>query len=244
MKVWGITDVGLVRKENQDAYAIEQIKDTTVAVVCDGMGGVNGGQIASSIAVKTYMDILRKGVTAELPFDEFIKISSRGIEKANEAIRARAASSATLSQMGTTLVSAICREGRALITNVGDSRAYKANGEGLHQITHDHSMVESMVEHGDISPQQARRHPNRNIITRALGPDSVVEADTFAIPIVKDEYLILCSYGLVNTVSDQEILFETIHAADSDSCLNRLLDISKQRGASDNVTIVLMQAEN
>jgi serine/threonine protein phosphatase PrpC len=243
MKVWGITDMGLVRRENQDAYAIETMQNATVAVVCDGMGGVNGGQIASSIAVKTYMDVLRENLSADLPLDSFPEISRRGVKTANEAIRARAGAEANLYQMGTTLVSAIYRDGMALFTNVGDSRAYRANADGLHQITHDHSMVERMVELGDISPQQAKHHPNRNIITRALGPDETVEADTFAIPVAKGEYLLLCSDGLVNTVSDQEILFEIIHASDSDSCLNRLLDISKQRGASDNVTIVLMQAE-
>ena len=243
MKVWGITDVGLVRKENQDAYAVESIQDTVVAVVCDGMGGVNGGQIASSIAVKTYMDTLRAKIRAGTSADDFAAISLEGVRLANEAIRARAAQDRELSQMGTTLVSAVCRDGCVRVTNVGDSRGYLVNSEGLRQITHDHSMVERMVEHGDISPQQARRHPGRNIITRGLGPDETVDGDVFTLTIEPGEFLLLCSDGLVNTVTDQEILFEIIHADEPETCLNRLLAISKDRGASDNVTAVLMMQE-
>ena len=123
---------------------------------------------------------------------------------------------------------------------VGDSRAYLAGAQGLRQISRDHSLVEDMVEKGDLTPGQARSHPRRNLITRALGPDPAVEADDFAIQWKAGDFLLLCSDGLVNTVTDQEIMFEILHNGQPEDCLQRLMAISKQRGAPDNVTAILL----
>ena len=142
--------------------------------------------------------------------------------------------------MGTTLVSAVSYDCGAVITNVGDSRAYHITPEGITRVTKDHSLVESMVDRGDITEEEARRHPNRNLITRALGPDISAECDGYICPMAPGDYLLLCTDGLVDTVTDQEMLFEVIHGEGPDSCLDRLLAISKSRGASDNVTAVLM----
>ena len=210
MKHWKITDPGLVRRENQDAFGFAQLSGGyTVAVVCDGMGGVAGGSIAAVMA-------------------------------ANSAIRQRAAGHPELRSMGTTLVSALVKGDRVLISNVGDSRAYLAGAQGLRQISRDHSLVEDMVEKGDLTPGQARSHPRRNLITRALGPDPAVEADDFAIQWKAGDFLLLCSDGLVNTVTDQEIMFEILHNGQPENCLQRLMAISKQRGAPDNVTAILL----
>ena len=159
---------------------------------------------------------------------------------ANSAIRQRAAGHPELRSMGTTLVSALVKGDRVLISNVGDSRAYLAGAQGLRQISRDHSLVEDMVEKGDLTPGQARSHPRRNLITRALGPDPAVEADDFAIQWKAGDFLLLCSDGLVNTVTDQEIMFEILHNGQPEDCLQRLMAISKQRGAPDNVTAILL----
>ena len=234
MNVWGMTDIGLVRKENQDAYVTAQhtASGRTVGVVCDGMGGVAGGSIASSVAVETYIRTLSD---SDHP-DQAVRAA---VMAANSAIRQRAAGHPELRSMGTTLVSALVKGDRVLISNVGDSRAYLAGAQGLRQISRDHSLVEDMVEKGDLTPGQARSHPRRNLITRALGPDPAVEADDFAIQWKAGDFL-LCSDGLVNTVTDQEIMFEILHNGQPENCLQRLMAISKQRGAPDNVTAILL----
>lgn len=245
MKVWGITDAGLVRKDNQDAYAAEEQTHSghTLCVVCDGMGGTTGGQLASRIAVTTFMQEFKKILTPEMTPEQLREASSYAASLANKAIRLEAEKSELLRDMGTTLVSAVSWPGGVVISNVGDSRAYHITREGITRVTRDHSVVESMVERGDITAEEARRHPNKNLITRALGPDVTAECDGYITPMKSGEYILLCTDGLVDTVTDQEMLFEVIHGDSPDTCLRRLLEISKSRGAADNVTAVLMQME-
>lgn len=240
MRVWGRTDIGLVRSENQDAYSICEMKEYTSAVVCDGMGGTNGGRVASSLAVDVYQQEIEEKLRTGMNSQEMALAMSESVKKANEAVRQRAAENKEYQQMGTTLVSAVARKERAVLANVGDSRAYHINRSGIRQITRDHSVVENMVERGDLTPEEAKHHPRRNLITRALGPDADVQTDTFELIWKQGDFILLCSDGLVNTVSDQEILFEVIHNGEPDTCLERLLDLSKQRGAPDNVTMLLM----
>lgn len=240
MRVWGRTDIGLVRSENQDAYSICEMKEYTSAVVCDGMGGTNGGRVASSLAVDVYQQEIEEKLRTGMNSQEMALAMSESVKKANEAVRQRAAENKEYQQMGTTLVSAVAQKERAVLANVGDSRAYHINRSGIRQITRDHSVVENMVERGDLTPEEAKHHPRRNLITRALGPDADVQTDTFELIWKQGDFILLCSDGLVNTVSDQEILFEVIHNGEPDTCLDRLLDLSKQRGAPDNVTMLLM----
>lgn len=243
MKMWGITNTGLVRSENQDAYAAFDVGALHAAVVCDGMGGTTGGQVASAIAVARFEEALRDALRDDMEAEQLRQVILSAIACANDAIRQEAARNAEYRHMGTTLVCAVTRPDMAVIGNIGDSRAYHITPEGIFQISRDHSVVESMVAKGDITPQEARNHPNRNLITRALGPDINARADTFELPWKKDEFLLLCSDGLVNTVSDQEMLFEVLHDGDVNDCLDHLLQISLQRGAPDNITAVLLLNE-
>jgi serine/threonine protein phosphatase PrpC len=243
MKMWGITNTGLVRSENQDAYAAFDVGTLHAAVVCDGMGGTTGGQVASAIAVARFEEALRDALRDDMEAEQLRQVILSAIACANDAIRQEAARNAEYQHMGTTLVCAVTRPDMAVIGNIGDSRAYHITPEGIFQISRDHSVVESMVAKGDITPQEARNHPNRNLITRALGPDINARADTFDLPWKKDEFLLLCSDGLVNTVSDQEMLFEVLHDGDVNDCLDHLLQISLQRGAPDNITAVLLLNE-
>ena len=143
--------------------------------------------------------------------------------------------------MGTTLVSAVTYEDGAVVFNVGDSRAYHIRKDGITRVTRDHSWVESLVEQGNLTAEQARKHPNRNLITRALGPDEVVQGDGYICPLAPEEYLLLCTDGLVDTVTDQEMFFEVLHGESPNTCLGRLLELAKKQGAPDNVTAVLMK---
>ena len=245
MNVWGMTDIGLVRKENQDAYVTAQhtASGRTVGVVCDGMGGPAGGRVASQIAVSVYLEELEKLLTADQTPQQLLEASAQAAALANQAIQAETERREECRNMGTTLVSAISYDGGVVVTNVGDSRAYHITEDGITRITKDHSLVESMVDRGDITAEEARRHPSRNLITRALGLDISADCDGYICPMNAGEYLLLCSDGLVNTVTDQEMLFEVIHGDGPDTCLDRLLAIAKRQGAPDNVTAVLMQKQ-
>ena len=243
MKTWAMTDIGLVRKENQDDYAVYQHEATghTVCVVCDGMGGAAGGQLASHLAVTTFIQEIGRLLTRDMTPEQLREVSSYAVSQANKAIRDAARASTDCRNMGTTLVAAVSCEDGVVVSNVGDSRAYHITPDGITRVTKDHSLVESMVDRGDITAEEARRHPNRNLITRALGPDAVAQCDGYICPMAAGEFLLLCTDGMVDTVTDQEMLYEVIHGGDPDTCLGRLLDISKSQGASDNVTAVLMQ---
>ena len=243
MEVWSMTDVGLVRKENQDACAVCQHEESghTLCVVCDGMGGAAGGKLASRIAVDTFMTEMQKVLRRDMTPEQLREASSYAVVLANRAIRDAAEASVDCRGMGTTLVSAVSYDGGAVLSNVGDSRAYHITADGIQRVTKDHSLVESMVDRGDIPAEEARHHPNRNPITRALGPDMSALSDEYICPLEPGDFLLLCSDGLVDTVTDQEMLFEVIHGDDLNTCLDRLLAISKSHGASDNVTAVLMK---
>ena len=241
MRVWGITDTGLVRKENQDSFMTDTVKDFQIGVVCDGMGGTSGGQVASQIAVEYFHREVGNALQRDMGPDQIAQAMTYAASLAHAAIRKTAQENAEYEKMGTTLVGAVCRPEMAVICNIGDSRAYHITQRGIEQITRDHSVVENMVENGEITAAQARCHPNRNLITRALGPDMEARADTFILPWKTGEFILLCTDGLVNTVSDQEILFEVIHSTDLNGCLERLMEVAKSHGAPDNVTAVLIE---
>ena len=243
MQVWGVTDIGLVRKENQDAYLVRERTESghTICVVCDGMGGAAGGQLASKIATETFTSELEKVLTPEMTPEQLVAASSYAVALANKAIQAAASDKEEYQNMGTTLVAAVSYENGVVVTNVGDSRAYHITQNGITRISKDHSFVERMVDLGNITAEEARHHPNRNLITRALGPGADAKCDGYTCPMNQGDYLLLCTDGLVGTVTDQEMLFEVIHGGGVDSCLERLMEIAKSQGAPDNVTAVLMQ---
>ena len=184
--------------------------------------------------MQTYRQQLEKNLRRHMTAQQLREVSGYAIAAANRAIRQKALEEPSVHSMGTTLVAAIVSGEDVLISNVGDSRAYLLGSGGIQQISKDHSLVGSMV-------QEARRHPNRNLITRALGPEENVRDDEFSCKWKQGDYLLLCTDGLVNTVSDQELLFEIVHTEDPEHCLRRLVDISVSRGAPDNITAILMQ---
>lgn len=243
MRAWGMTDVGLKRRENQDTYAFETTPDTVVAIVCDGMGGVTGGQVASALAVKTFMEQLHAQAHEDMSIEQVRSMLTRCISKANTAVHERAQADIEYYGMGTTLVAAVISPDLAVVCNVGDSRAYHINAKGIRRVTRDHSVVEEMVESGEITPEEARVHPNRNLITRALGPEEHIECDVYDVTLGADERLLLCSDGLVVTATDEEMYEAVARGEKPAESLEHLLELSKQRGAPDNVTAVLLYHE-
>ena len=238
MQVWGVTDRGAVRQQNQDAYAARVLEDgRAIALVCDGMGGARAGNVASTMAVKLFMEeFLRPGQK-----DSVEEQMGHAASVANQAVFQRSATDPECAGMGTTMVAVLAGAEEAVILNEGDSRCYHINDEGIVLVTRDHSLVEDLVERGELTREQARTHPHRNLITRALGAEPVLMADCFRQSLSPGDCLLLCSDGLSNVVNEQEILYEVIHGGAPEDCCQRLLDIALSRGAPDNVTVVLVK---
>lgn len=241
MRAWGITDVGMVRSENQDTYAIEQLDGgAVVAVVCDGMGGARSGSIASHLATNVFLGEVVRSWKAKLSEKKTEELLREALRMANAAVYDQSCESEEFRGMGTTLVAAIVTPQKAYMINVGDSRAYHICAEGIRCITMDHSFVQMMVQRGELTEEQAKNHPQKNLITRAIGTEPSVEGDIYQIPYAEEDNILLCSDGVSNQMADQEILFEVLHGVRKEDCCQRLLEIAKQRGAPDNATIVLV----
>ncbi len=238
MNVYGITDRGLVRRQNQDCYDSCTLDDAVFAVVCDGMGGARGGNVASRMAVDCVIAVVERDRREEPG-----AVMNQALAEANEAVLERSLSDPDCSGMGTTLVAAWLQADRhGFVLNVGDSRAYQISADGITQITRDHSLVADLVARGKITPDEARNHPNKNIITRALGTERHTEGDLFEVDLAPGDHILLCSDGLSNVVTEQEILYEVLYGGEEVTCCSRLLEIAMHRGAPDNVTAVLICA--
>lgn len=241
MQFWGITDPGCVRAQNQDAYQIEQLdRNTLLCVVCDGMGGAKSGNVASTLAVDVFVQEIRRTWVAGMDREEAEQMLRGAVKLANFTVYDQAQEIEEFSGMGTTLVAVLLLGREAVIVNVGDSRAYCVGHKGIRRLTTDHSLVQLMVERGDLTQEQARTYPGKNYITRAIGTEPMVECDVFHVDLERGDSLLLCSDGLINTIDDQEILFEVVHGVNKEHCCQRLLEIAKNRGAPDNVTCAMI----
>ena len=240
MEAWGLTDLGNVREQNQDFYEILALNSRqTLLVVCDGMGGAKSGNVASKLAAEVFVGEVRRTARPEMERAQIEAMLRSAVELANRAVFEQSKVSRDFEGMGTTLVAAFLTPDLAVIANVGDSRAYIFDKEGIRFVTVDHSLVELMVQRGDITREQAKNHPGKNLITRAVGTEARVTADLYCQKLRPGDAVLLCSDGLSNEMADQEILFEVVHGVRKEGCCQRLLDIAKGRGAPDNVTVVL-----
>lgn len=241
MQCWGLTDIGCVRKMNQDAFEIRQLdRNTALCVVCDGMGGAKSGNVASSLAVDVFSQEIQRTWTPSMEWDKADQMLKNAVKLANFTVYDQSKQFEEFSGMGTTLVAALVRGKQVSVVNVGDSRAYLINQRGIRQITRDHSVVQMMVERGELTSEMAKSYPGKNLITRAVGTEMTVLCDIFRQEAAKGDFLLLCSDGLSNLLDDQEVLFEVVHGVNKGRCCQRLLDIAISRGSPDNVTAVLI----
>jgi protein phosphatase len=241
MQTWGITDPGCVRSQNQDTYQIEQLdRSTTLCIVCDGMGGARSGNVASSLAVDVFIQEVRNTFKPNMSQADWDRMLESAVKLANFTVFDQAQQFEDFYGMGTTLVAALIHGKDVTVVNVGDSRAYLVNKDGIRRITTDHSLVQMMVDRGELSKERARTYPGKNYITRAVGTESTVQCDIFHLDVERGDCILLCSDGLTNTMDDQEILFEVVHGVNKEDCCQHLLDIAKSRGAPDNVTGVMV----
>jgi len=235
------TDIGLVRNHNQDAYATGELSQSMVwAVVCDGMGGPSGGGIASEIAVQTVSNGMNQLLHSESTEEELRRAISEVIISSNERIFEMSESNAMLKGMGTTLVLCILIDSTLTVAHVGDSRAYIIRGNEIIRLTNDHSLVQNLVERGEISEDEASKHPQKNIITRALGVTSEVEFDISTNEIVPNDLILLCTDGLTNLCDDNEIL-QTVTQTDFNLLPETLINLANKHGGMDNTTVLIIK---
>lgn len=240
MQAWGLTNPGCVRTQNQDVFEIRQFGQTCLlCVICDGMGGAKSGNIASALALDVFVRSVESTRSPGMDRDGTEQMLREAVRLANHTVYDQAQQFADFEGMGTTLVAVYIEENHAMVVNVGDSRCYFLNHDGVKKVTTDHSLVQLMVQRGELTREQARYYPGKNLITRAIGTAAGVECDIFPVDVEKGDCFLLCSDGLSNLVDEQEILFEVIHGVNKQHCCQRLLGIAKERGAPDNVTSVL-----
>lgn len=240
MKAFGKTDKGLVRANNQDTFRID-VRESGLGfiVLCDGMGGARAGNIASERAADRFLAHIKTADTAQTDTDSLAHIVEEAVAMANTEVFQLSQTSPAYNGMGTTLVGGICVDDRVILANVGDSRAYLIDGSKIAQMTADHSLVEEMVRSGRLTPEEAKVYPGRNLITRAIGVDSTVEADLYEITIHDGQKLLLCSDGLSGLVHDTEIAAIVTQSASQEEACSRLIERACEAGGNDNITVVL-----
>ena len=242
MTAVGATDKGRRRRDNQDNYYIDVRHGDAQAflVVGDGMGGAKAGNVASDMTVSLFPAEVRKRQKPGMTVAYMRAVMGEAIQNANRLTFEKSNEDIVYSGMGSTVVAALVDGSDACILNVGDSRAYHITQGGIAQITSDHSVAEEMIRRGELTPEQARLHPAKNYITRAVGTEPEVEPEFFDRRVESGDILLLCSDGLSNMLLDEEILFEIRSGAEFSTCPERLIQIANDRGGPDNITVVLL----
>lgn len=240
MNIAGGTDIGSVRAANEDYYKVHKFDDESFcAVVADGMGGHKGGQVASSTATTLIIDYICNNLPDADSSDEtMFQVLTEAIKEANEKLFIQSLTEDELSGMGTTIVAVIYRGGRVYTANIGDSRMYIIDN-GIRQVTKDHSYVQDLVDRGIISENEAAVHPNKNIITRAVGTELDVDVDLFKFDVDANTKILLCTDGLTNFVDDKT-LEKTVLEYDCTAAKDKLIELANQNGGKDNITLIII----
>lgn len=240
MQIYGKTDKGIVRENNEDSFAYKILyPDVFFAVVCDGMGGANAGNVASEYAVREISEYLTRSYRMGMSSPQIENIMRSAVYSANTLVYEASKKNEELEGMGTTVVLLFVAGTTGYILHIGDSRAYCLSEGKLSQLTVDHSIVQNMIDNGEITPEEAKNHPSKNIITRALGVFDEVHADLDFVDLKADDVLLLCSDGLSNYVSDED-LFNLLNGFDAE-ITSRLINKANAGGGGDNITAVTVK---
>lgn len=240
MNIYGSTDKGKSRNSNQDAFAFGTFEDGSVwAVVCDGMGGAKGGNVASRMAVDCLSASLKSRYRLNMSEPSYKNLLFSAVNAANIRVFDKAKEDSELNGMGTTVVAVLISKGIAYIAHAGDSRAYVFQNGELTQLTRDHSIVQNMVEDGKITKEEARVHPRKNVITRALGVDESVDVEFTVADIAAGSSLLLCTDGLTNYINNDELI-GILSSASRESITQKLIESANNNGGGDNITAVVI----
>ncbi len=240
MECFGATDTGRVRSSNQDTFRLGELSDTALyAIVCDGMGGPNGGAIASAMTADLLETRIVTQYSNDMPMASVLNLLESAILAANIEVLDKADTDIDLAGMGTTVIVVLVQGKEVVVAHVGDSRLYRLTKDGLVQETTDHSVVQEMIEKGQITAEQAKVHPKKHFITRAIGVANDVRADFDTITLEDGERLLLCSDGLSNMLSDAE-LAEILSGDDVPMMAQTLIQTANLAGGEDNITAVVI----
>ncbi|WP_316636932.1 Stp1/IreP family PP2C-type Ser/Thr phosphatase [uncultured Ruminococcus sp.] len=240
LEVFSKTDIGLVRTENQDSSAYSVISsDCAWAVVCDGMGGANGGKTASSAAVNYISEFINREFKEDMDDESLSEMLISAVDGANLCVYKMSMENYELAGMGTTCDLVFVRGEVAHVVHVGDSRTYSIRDGKILQITEDHSLVQEMVRRGELTPDQAMNHPNKNLITRALGISHEVHIDYIEAEFSEGDVLLICSDGLSNYVSKADMV-RTVKEHKGELLIDTLVEIAKRHGGHDNITVTVV----
>ncbi len=242
MKLYAQSDIGLRRESNQDFCMTGYFSDGAAwAIVCDGMGGANGGSTASRVATETIAETLTGGYREDMTRQELCDLMKLATDYANNAVYEMATHVPGLEGMGTTVVCVIAKDDRLHVVHAGDSRAYLCTEDSIRQITTDHSIVQELVTAGQITREQARIHPNRNLITRALGTEPKLCTDYNTVEFKDGAKVIVCTDGMSNYITDDSLL-DFIRQNDCEQLTDKLIEKAKELGGSDNITVAIISS--
>ncbi|MBQ9313908.1 MAG: Stp1/IreP family PP2C-type Ser/Thr phosphatase [Clostridia bacterium] len=246
MRFYGISDIGKSRKENQDRIYLPTVKnELKYFIIADGMGGVNGGEVASTAAVEVIKDYIDANVE-NINFDDYTieNLIYQAILAANKFIYNKSLNQKEYKGMGTTIVLAILYRNRVYIGHVGDSRIYRIRKNIIRQLTKDHSYVQALLDQGTITREEAENHPQKNILMKVVGCERKLEPDILVKGFIKDDILLMCTDGLTNMVSTNEI-YDTIVNGKNDlsNTCKKLIDMANENGGYDNVSVILISKD-
>ncbi|NLZ49814.1 MAG: Stp1/IreP family PP2C-type Ser/Thr phosphatase [Clostridiales bacterium] len=234
-----LTDVGNVRQINEDYFSYSIIDNIKIYIVADGMGGHNAGEIASKLAVESVIQYIKEHKDTE----DLKALLKDAIVYANSVIYNQAKENSSLKGMGTTITAYFKKCNYSLVANVGDSSCYIIKEDKISKITKDHSLVQQLVDEGTITEQEAKHHPNKNIITRAIGTSPNVDVDIFVLDPIGISKIILCSDGLTNEVQPEEIYQYIKGNSNNMEVCRDLVNLAKERGGKDNITLMVIEGE-
>lgn len=244
MKVFAKSDIGRAREMNQDAYYASQPSDTVgLYIVADGMGGYNGGEVASALAVTATKNYIESNFAeVEHTKEKLQELVKNAIEYANMLVYEKSKEVQELDGMGTTIEVALVHDNKVYIGHIGDSRIYRIRKNFIRKLTTDHSYVEKLVKDGTISRDEASHHPKKNMLTKALGCTSFVEPDVAVRGFLKDDILVLTSDGLTNMITDEELY--NLITAHIEIATDKLIEKANEAGGLDNITVIIVQNKN
>lgn len=242
MLAFAKTDVGKVRANNEDAFYLPPNEDdvSKLFIVADGMGGHLGGEVASQMAIDIISSYINSRYSSNLKSEQIKELLNEALAQANDKILNMAVNNAKLSGMGTTITMALFKDDVCFIGHVGDSRAYILRNNEIKQLTKDHSYVRQLVDEGKITLEDSKDHPLKNVITKAVGTDKVLEPDIFEVDLKKNDIILLCSDGLTNMLDDKTI--QKIVAENPCNAVHRLIEEAKLNGGPDNITVEIIIA--
>lgn len=241
MNVVGLTDIGLVREKNQDSIYSSNESDFPIFIIADGMGGHKAGEIASKDAINIIKNVFLKHREKLINKKNIFEVIEESIRIANETIYEKSLNLIEYKGMGTTISLCYIYKSHIYIGHVGDSRIYKIKDHGIKQVTEDHSLINELIKTGKISEEEAKHHPQKNVIMRAVGTSKEIEIDISEVKFKKGEKLLLCSDGLSNMLSEEEMLGILKMNSSLENIGEKLINMAKENGGYDNVSLILIE---